>query len=509
MSKPKSKKPAALVLNDAAPVVGTKPTLQHFTFNAKTKLVRNDKMEGKPFKVVPMVMIVEGVLNGSQGPLYYPAEELGKRVAVWNHKPVVVYHPTINGQGVSACDPAIIDQYKIGVIMNTKFDKLNRLTAEAWIDEDRANAVDKRVMEAVNNGETLELSTGVFTDNEMTPGEFEGEKYDAIARNYGPDHLAILPDKVGACSIEDGAGFIRNELGQKFPKDMQDILGSAVLATLRTLGISDITANEMSLSNISSQMYGLLRAKLVPKSTKEYVDIWVCDVYTDFCVYQYMGKLFKQSFTTSGTKVELEGEPSEVVRVTEYRTTDGTFVGNHQTNNSKDIMNKKEVIDGLIGNAASGWKESDREFLMGLPDERLKTIATNAAAIKPTVENKPAPAANAAPTAPKVEDLLNNEQIAALNYGKRMLAEKKSQLIGQITANKANVFTAEVLNGKSIEELEGIAALAAVPAAPAAPAPTPWFGGQAQPAANGKADDNEEVLSLPVMNFEKASADAK
>lgn len=33
---------------------------------------------------------------------------------------------------------------------------------------------------------------------------------DAVARNHRPDHLAILPDQVGACSLADGAGLIRN-----------------------------------------------------------------------------------------------------------------------------------------------------------------------------------------------------------------------------------------------------------------------------------------------------------
>ena len=40
-------------------------------------------MDGKDFLVAPMVMIVEGVLEGSEGPLYYPATELAKTPAVW------------------------------------------------------------------------------------------------------------------------------------------------------------------------------------------------------------------------------------------------------------------------------------------------------------------------------------------------------------------------------------------------------------------------------------------
>jgi hypothetical protein len=167
-------------------------------------------MEGREYTAVPMVMLTEGVHAGSQGPLLYPADELGKTPQVWNMKPVVVYHPEKNGEGVSACDPEIAENYKIGVIMNTTFDQTGRLKAEAWIEEERANKVDDRVMKAIENQEMMELSTGVYTDQEETPGEYGGEAYNAIARNYRPDHLALLPDKKGACSIEDGAGFIRN-----------------------------------------------------------------------------------------------------------------------------------------------------------------------------------------------------------------------------------------------------------------------------------------------------------
>ena len=54
--------------------------------------VRYDEMEGRPFLVAPMIMLTEGVHNGSRGPLFYPKEELKKVPAVWNHKPIVVYH---------------------------------------------------------------------------------------------------------------------------------------------------------------------------------------------------------------------------------------------------------------------------------------------------------------------------------------------------------------------------------------------------------------------------------
>ncbi|GAG82219.1 unnamed protein product, partial [marine sediment metagenome] len=65
-----------------------------------TGITRYDTMEGREYLVAPMIMIVEGVLNGSEGAGLYPADELSKTPQVWNHKPVVVYHPQENGVGI-------------------------------------------------------------------------------------------------------------------------------------------------------------------------------------------------------------------------------------------------------------------------------------------------------------------------------------------------------------------------------------------------------------------------
>lgn len=197
-------------------------TLESFTFNIGGTKLRHETMDGKEYVVAPMAMLTEGVHNGSNGPLFYPKEELSKTPVVWNMKPLVIYHPTANGQGVSACTPEVIEKRSVGVVMNSKFD--DKLRAEAWIDEPKCNQVDPRVMKALHKGEMVEVSTGLFTDNEIKEGEYHGKRYVAIARHYRPDHLAILPDKKGACSISDGAGLLQlNE--EQLNEAQHDLLG--------------------------------------------------------------------------------------------------------------------------------------------------------------------------------------------------------------------------------------------------------------------------------------------
>jgi hypothetical protein len=67
------------------------------------------------------------------------------------------------------------------------------------------------VLDKLDKGEMVEISTGLFTDNIPESGVWNGEAYTAVARNYRPDHLAILPDQKGSCSIADGAGLLRNK----------------------------------------------------------------------------------------------------------------------------------------------------------------------------------------------------------------------------------------------------------------------------------------------------------
>ena len=168
---------------------------------------RFETLENRQCVVCPMVMLTEGVHRGSSGDLYYSLNELKKNVAVWNHKPIVVYHPEIHGQPVSACIPEVLESRKIGIILNTICD--DRLKAEAWIDIEKANKVDPRIIASIERNEMMELSTGVFTNNVMKAGTWNEEKYNGLATELGPDHLALLPDRVGACSIKDGAGFLR------------------------------------------------------------------------------------------------------------------------------------------------------------------------------------------------------------------------------------------------------------------------------------------------------------
>lgn len=423
-----------------------------------TGLVRNEKLEGKDCLVVPMVMIVEGVLNGSGGPLYYPAEELAKVPAVWNHKPVVVYHPTMGDQPISACDPATINAYKVGVILNTKWDG-KRLSAEAWLNPDRLELVDKRVSDAINANQMMEVSTGLFTDNEATPGVFNGIAYNGVARNLRPDHLAILPDQIGACSIADGAGLLRVNATNK--KELHD--------TLVILGIVDNVSHDA----IHSALYAALGNK---------DGLWIEDVFDSSVVYTDNGKLYKRTYRMEDSKAILEGIAEEVFRVVQYQSADGTVA----------VNTKKEST--MKTNAENTLDTPPVDVTPDTETPPVETPPADAPAETPPVEGNAKPTlseyVSAAP--PEIQEVLN-EALATRNA-------RREATITTIMANSKNTLTKEVLEGMPTAHLTAIASIATVEA-PVKPVGN--YSGLAPVAPAVNPTTSIEPLLAPVMNFKK------
>lgn len=170
------------------------------------KVTRN----GREYYVAPMVMIVPGVLSGSKGSLMYPPDEIAKSVQQWNDVPILLNHPIINGLHTSGKSPEVQDRWKIGRVYDARVEN-GALKADAWIDVERANVVDPRVVQSIEAGRPIEISTGLYTENVPQQGTYNGRSYDYLAKNYVSDHLAVLLENAGACSVSDGCGLNVNQ----------------------------------------------------------------------------------------------------------------------------------------------------------------------------------------------------------------------------------------------------------------------------------------------------------
>jgi hypothetical protein len=208
---------AASAIRQANGVVGNSEMGVYFQ-SAADYNVQERMHQGRKHLVVPVTMMVEGVHNGSHGPLLHTIAELGKFPESWNGIPVVIDHPEVDGQIVSANDPDIIDSRTVGRVYRTHVNG-NRLKAQVWLDEVKLKSICPTILERVKSGEQLEVSVGVFSDEEKTEGDWNGEIYEAKATNHCPDHLAILPTSQGACSLADGCGIRANRLNINLNKE--------------------------------------------------------------------------------------------------------------------------------------------------------------------------------------------------------------------------------------------------------------------------------------------------
>ncbi len=176
------------------------------TFNGTAQRVA---LNGREYLVAPATMLREGVLNGSQGPLFYPREEIHKDASAWNGMPLLLGHPmTPQGEHISGRTPDVWNNRLLGHVFHAQASD-GKLTAEAWFDAGAVKNVAPQLLTLLREGKPVEVSTGLFTETrppDVANATYNGEPYEGVAYAYKPDHLAVLLDEKGACSNEDGCG---------------------------------------------------------------------------------------------------------------------------------------------------------------------------------------------------------------------------------------------------------------------------------------------------------------
>lgn len=241
--------------------------------------------DGIKYLIAPITMIVPGVLNGSQGQLYYPPDEVQKVVDAWNGINLTYGHPEDKAKD----NIEIINKYGLGVVRNAKWDG-SKLIAEAWFDEVKTSVIDNSIIANIEQQNKIELSTGLGVTVEKTTGTFGDRTYTGIARNYKPDHLAILVSTKGACSVEDGCG-VNNEAVE----------------------------NELSHDDIRGRLRDLLNSEANPTTMFGNSDVvsprkyfYIVEVYDSEFIYEDGPKYIKRKYFRSGDDITLSSPENNV-----------------------------------------------------------------------------------------------------------------------------------------------------------------------------------------------------
>lgn len=493
----------------------------------KTAKPRKVNWDGRDYYVAPMTMIVPGILHGSSGALLYPPDEVRRTVQAWNSMPVVVNHPMVNGQPVSARDPAILEGQKIGEIFNARYDG-DKLVADAYIDIEKTLRVDPRIINALKRNRPIELSTGLAVDLDFSAGDFNGITYNAIARNYRPDHLAILPDSIGACSLQDGCGVLVNEANSVIVSVMNED-GS--------VGDTDVRTPLDPLAMVANLSFGDIRSALgtaLQSEDRFTGDTWIEEVFPDEFVYAQNGKLYRLPYSIKDNMVTIDGGLPQEVQLFKSYVPVSPMGTNHVTNSEDESMDREKIIADLIANC-SCWEEGDRALLTNMSDAQLKKTHEHSIKVrqneavanaarqgfehgdvgfvfnektgkfdpKPKEKAPETPVANETSKPKTLVDWLKEAPPEVQSVVRNSINWENSQkqaCIEKITANDKNTLTPEQLAAMPLETLQGIASLAEeTPVA----SPFPTFLGAAAPTTNkGKKNEPaEEALLPPVINW--------
>lgn len=352
--------------------------------------------------IVPVVMMVPGVHNGSRGPLYHPAEELEASAKRWDGFPVTISHPMDEeGNFISA---QAAGSRVVGSIHNSRFED-GKLKAEAWIDEQRLLALSTDAFAAIQSGHPLDVSIGAYTDEVQEAGTWNGESYVGIAKNHRPDHLALLPGEQGACSWADGCGIRVNKAaneninsvttntkgGSNAMTDEKDIL-----ATIKQLSTEGYVVNLITNATGFQETMRIIQQKL-DSMDSEGKSHYLHEVYDDYVIYE-LGKrtpndthertLYKQSYEIQDNgAVELTGNPVEVRRKVEYVTLSmqrTKFNSNNvepKNDGGQEMADNKPSpclvakVDALINHSATRFGEADRDWLLAQSEDVLAKLA--------------------------------------------------------------------------------------------------------------------------------------
>ncbi len=182
------------------------PKLEARSYKLKTQSVktRTEFANGKTWLVAPVVMLVEGVVNGEK----ITVDVMRRSVSAWNGRPVTLNHPKEGAFPISANTPSVLDQMQIGTIFNVTVEG-EKMKGEIWFDIVRMQQIGGKaaqLLAAVQQDERIEVSTAYFAKVAAGQGTFKGEDFDGIQTDIIPDHFAVLTDEEGACNWEDGCG---------------------------------------------------------------------------------------------------------------------------------------------------------------------------------------------------------------------------------------------------------------------------------------------------------------
>jgi len=194
----------AFVVNSTSDATSTRVNVR-VAVNAAS--IRREQHNGREHIVVPSFTLPdEVIMNGG----LYPHDEIEKSYKSLEGTFAPLGHPQVDGEYVGAERPEAVNAYHFGAFNKNVERRGNRIYVEKFIDVEKAkeSEIGRKVLNAIDKGEPIHTSTGIFLDREMTPN---ADGYGWIARNMHFNHDAVLLGETGAATPADGVGMMVNK----------------------------------------------------------------------------------------------------------------------------------------------------------------------------------------------------------------------------------------------------------------------------------------------------------
>lgn len=451
--------------------------------NADASGIRTETLRSQEHLVVPAVLLVEGVIQGmlADTPELALAGEFGANPATWNGRPVSVMHPQRNEEPVAAGSPDIWESVIVGFLFNSRLNGTS-LESELWLNKTWCeDSGFSNILQVLEDGGEMEVSTGLFSQVVDVVGVWNGKKYKGIWTNCVPDHLALLPNAVGACSIEMGCGTNRNNSARlvvqsafdhnKSPQEnsmpektcscqrpegtkpglFQRILGALIPPATQNNEAVPISELEQSflanLQGISSEdLRTALAAALAASDPREY--FYVVTVFDDHVIYEAYDDgnwvLLQRGYSMNGDTVVLASDMVQVRPKTEFVPV-SVAVGSTTSTTSTTST----AVSDMQANETSETSETT-DSTVAMEEPAAQEAAATAVEEPPQANQEAALAA--ATSADQIQQQFNatpDEITAALKLRDNL----RGDLEAKILAAEGNQFTKDDLKAFSFDQL--------------------------------------------------------
>jgi cation transport regulator ChaB len=474
--------------------------------------IRRDTYDDREYLIVPVVPIVAGVLNG----YLVPAEEIARYVESWNGIPLPINHPMVGETPVSANTPQRLTEC-VGRFWNAHFEH-NRLKGELWIDMAKCESLGGEALDVLHRleaGEPLEVSTAFWSDDDDTTGTYNGRAYMGIRRNLRPDHLALLPNAVGACCWGDGCGAPRtHDLATHCTchegATMTDEPLQAARHGFRTMILDTLREffSRTPQPPVTQQTDVDIREAVQSALTRESGDAYYCyleAIEGNRAIYRHGQRLLARTFSTGEDGViALADDEEEVQRDTTYRPVvaqqaddppQETSAATADTNppdeaenqpaaaaeqeteqpqeddmadkpTDQQVTDNAALITKLTANAQSGWTEKDAPLLQTFSTDQLTKLVEKADAASTVTANaehatqqdtdQPATKQPEQPKKLSLQEYVANapdEVRDSLTDMVEQAKQRRTEVLAALKANKRCKYTIDALQAKPTKEL--------------------------------------------------------